>query len=180
MPQTQIASLKAQPVRAVQPPFDFHSRSSQPRTHFFAWHTPAVSLPADGVTVCHLAHDPHAQDFSQTLLSRAEKNHTSGAEKITDRLLEPRPGSLRGALDGLRAFATARLASLRKLISSPESVHQSRALMAEQFGKLTLTPVNENGIVSYATRGKVDFFGEEAMIRVGGAGGPALHDSATS
>jgi hypothetical protein len=42
-----------------------------------------------------------------------------------------------------------------------------------QFGKLTLTPVRENGTLSYAAKGKVDFFGEEAMIRVGGAGGRA-------
>jgi site-specific DNA recombinase len=91
--------------------------------------------------------------------------------EITDKLLEPRPGSLRGTLDELRKFATERLANLRKLISHPESVHQARAVMAEQFGKLTLTPVRENGALSYAARGKVDFFGEQAMIRVGGAGG---------
>ena len=91
--------------------------------------------------------------------------------EITDKLLEPLPGSLRRTLDELREFATERLANLRKLISHPESVHQARAVMAEQFGKLTLTPVRVNGILSYAARGKVDFFGEEAMIRVGGAGG---------
>jgi hypothetical protein len=44
--------------------------------------------------------------------------------------------------------------------------------MAEQFGKLTLTPVREKGTVNYAARGEVDFLGEQAMIRVGGAGGP--------
>ena len=90
----------------------------------------------------------------------------------TDKLLEPRPGSLRGTLDELRKFAIERLANLRKLISHPESVHQARAVMAEQFGKLTLRPVRENGTLSYAARGKVDFFGEQAMIRVDGAGGP--------
>jgi hypothetical protein len=91
--------------------------------------------------------------------------------EITDKLLEPRPSSLRRTLDELREFATERLANLRKLISHPESVHQARAVMAEQFGKLTLTPVRVNGILSYAARGKVDFFGEQAMIRVCGAGG---------
>jgi hypothetical protein len=93
--------------------------------------------------------------------------------EITDKLLEPRPGALRGTLDELRKFAIEHLANLRKLISHPESVHQARAVMAEQFGKLTLTPIRENEALSYAERGKVDFFGEQAMIRVGGAGGPA-------
>jgi hypothetical protein len=93
--------------------------------------------------------------------------------EITDKLLEPRPGSLRRTLDVLREFAIERLTNLRKLISHPESVHQARAVMAEQFGKLTLTPVRENGTLSYAARGKVDVFGEQAMTRVGGAGGPA-------
>ena len=49
----------------------------------------------------------------------------------------------------------------------------SPASRFRQFGKLTLTPVRETGVLSYAARGKVDFFGEHAMIRVGGAGGPA-------
>ena len=93
--------------------------------------------------------------------------------EITDKLLEPRPGPLRGTLDELRKFATERLANLRNLISHPESVHQARAVMAEQFGKLTLTPIRENGALSYAARGKMDFFGEQAMIRLGDAGGPA-------
>jgi hypothetical protein len=31
----------------------------------------------------------------------------------------------------------------------------------------------------YAVRGKVDFFGEQAMIRVGGAGGPVCTVRAT-
>jgi len=99
--------------------------------------------------------------------------------EITDKLLEPRPGSLRGTLDELREFATERLANLRKLISHPESVHQARAVMAEQFGKLTLTLVRANGILSYAASGKVDFFGELAMTRVDGAGGPVCTVRAT-
>ena len=77
--------------------------------------------------------------------------------EITDKLLEPRPGSLRATLDELRKFAAERLANLRKLISHPESAHQARAVMAEQFGKLILMPVRENGALSYAARSKVDF-----------------------
>jgi hypothetical protein len=50
-------------------------------------------------------------------------------------------------------------------------------VIAEQFGKLTLTPIRENGALSYAARGKVDFFGEQAMIRVGGAGARFVHNS---
>src|SRR6202030_3579457 len=107
---------------------------------------------------------------SQSLMA-AIGDREGELREITDKLLEPRPGSLRGTLDELRKFATEQLANLRNLISHPESVHQARAVMAEQFGKLILTPIRENGALSYAARGKVDFFGDQAMIRVGGAGG---------
>ena len=85
----------------------------------------------------------------------------------------------RETLDGLREFASERLANIRNLISHPESVHEARAVMAAQFGKLTLTPIRKNGTLSYAVRGKVDFFEEQAMIRVGGAGGPVCTVRAT-
>jgi hypothetical protein len=107
---------------------------------------------------------------SQSLMT-AVGDRERELREITDKLLEPRPGSLRETLDGLREFAIEWLANLRNLISHPESVHQARAVMTEQFGKLTLTPVRESGTLSYAARGEVDFFGEQAMIRVGGAGG---------
>jgi hypothetical protein len=53
--------------------------------------------------------------------------------EITDKLLKPRPGALRGTLDELRKFATERVANLQNLLSHPESVHQARAVMAEHI-----------------------------------------------
>lgn len=91
---------------------------------------------------------------------------------ITDKLLEPRPGSLRATLDELRTFAVSRLTNIRSLISHPESVDQARAACAEHFGAFTLEPVTQAGKTSYLAHGKVDFFGDEAMARTGGAGGP--------
>jgi hypothetical protein len=40
------------------------------------------------------------------------------------------------------------------------------------FGQFTLEPAMREGKPSYVARGRVDFFGEEAMARTGGAGGP--------
>ena len=57
---------------------------------------------------------------------------------ITDKLLEPRPGSLRSTLDELRTFAVSRLTNIRNPIAHPESVDQARTALAEQFGTFTL------------------------------------------
>jgi hypothetical protein len=35
-----------------------------------------------------------------------------------------------------------------------------------------MEPVSENGKMTYRYHGKVDFFGDRAMARTGGAGGP--------
>jgi len=48
-----------------------------------------------------------------------------------------------------------------------------RALLADQIGKFKLERVNENGRISFKANGNIDFFGEEVLTRVGGAGGPA-------
>ena len=69
MAQAERAAPEAQPVRAIQSPFDFHLRSAQTRADFFPWHAPAVSLPADGVIIRHLARDAHTQDFFQAVFS---------------------------------------------------------------------------------------------------------------
>jgi len=92
---------------------------------------------------------------------------------ITDRLLEPKPGSLRSALDELRIFAVSRLTSIRELIAHPNSVDQARAALAKHSGKFTLEPVTRDGKTSYLAHGEIDFFGDEAMARTGGAGGQA-------
>jgi hypothetical protein len=49
--------------------------------------------------------------------------------------------------------------------------HEARALLADQIGKFKLERVNENGRISFKTNGNIDFFGEEVLTRVGGAGG---------
>src|SRR6266536_3430791 len=42
-------------------------RSAKTCADFFPWHTPTVSLPADGVIFCHLADHAHTQDFFQAM-----------------------------------------------------------------------------------------------------------------
>jgi chromosome segregation ATPase len=92
-------------------------------------------------------------------------------KNITDYLLEPGPGSLTETFGNLRSIALEHLAKLRKLVSHPENVDQTRAVLAEHFGTFKLEPVNENGKLTYRAHGKVDFFGDRAMARTGGAGG---------
>jgi hypothetical protein len=57
--------------------------------------------------------------------------------------------------------------------SHPESVDLARAALAEHFGTFTLEPTMQDGEPTYLAHGKIDFFGDEAMARTGGAGGPA-------
>jgi chromosome segregation ATPase len=90
---------------------------------------------------------------------------------IMDRLLEPGPGSLTEMLANLRAVAMEHLANLRKLVSHPANVEQTRAALAEHFGTFKMEPVRENGKLSYRYHGKIDFFGDRAVARTGGAGG---------
>jgi hypothetical protein len=79
-------------------------------------------------------------------------------------VIEPGPESLEEKLDELRTFAVAHLASL--------AVHEARALLAEQIRKFTLEPKSP-GKITLKANGQIDFFGEEGLTRVGGAGGPA-------
>ena len=92
-------------------------------------------------------------------------------KSITDRLLEPGPGSLTETLGNLRAVAMEHLAKLRRLVSHPENVAQTRAALAEHFGTFKMEPVSENGKMTYRYHGKIDFFGDRAVARTGGAGG---------
>jgi site-specific DNA recombinase len=85
-------------------------------------------------------------------------------KSITHRLLEP---------ENLRAIAMEHLAKLRKLVSHPQSVEQTRAVLAEHFGTFKLEPVNEKGKLTYRAHGRVDFFGDREVARTGAAGGPA-------
>lgn len=90
---------------------------------------------------------------------------------ITDKLVEPGADSLQERLEELRALAVERLTQLRGLLTDPEAIHEARALLAEQIGKFTLDRVQGAGKISFRASGEIDFFGEDAFTRVGGAGG---------
>jgi hypothetical protein len=85
--------------------------------------------------------------------------------------IEPGHGSLQEKLDDLRTFAVSRLTRFRELLANPAAIHEARALLAEQIGNFTLERVQENGKISFKANGNIDFFGEEALTRVNGAGG---------
>jgi len=57
--------------------------------------------------------------------------------------------------------------------ADPKAIHEARALLAEQIGKFTLELVSETEEVSFKTNGQIDFFGEEALTQLSGAGGLA-------
>jgi hypothetical protein len=92
---------------------------------------------------------------------------------ITDKLLEPAPGSLRAKLEELREFAVSRLSKIRELLARPENIQEAHEALAERVGQLILEATNENGKRTYLVHGKVDFFGEEELAHSDGAGGPA-------
>jgi hypothetical protein len=56
-------------------------------------------------------------------------------------------------------------------------VHAARELLAEQVGKMTLKRTFDEGEVHYRVTGQIDFFGEDLLTRVGGAGGRIEHCS---
>lgn len=95
-------------------------------------------------------------------------------QAITNKLLEPGPGSLSATLDELQTFAVSRLTEIRELISDPESIGLARAVLAEHFGTFTLEPKIKDGEPVYLAHCNVDFFGEETMARTGGAGDTEL------
>ena len=91
--------------------------------------------------------------------------------EITNQVIEPGLESLQDKLEELRTFAVLRLTRLRELLTNPAAIHEARALLAEQIGKFTLERSEEDGKVSFKANGNIDFFGEEVLTRVGGAGG---------
>jgi hypothetical protein len=122
--------------------------------------------------LAHLAEAIAVGNGSKTVMDAIAQRERE-LKSITDRLLEPGPGSLTEHLEKLRAIATEHLTKLRKLVSHPQSVEQTRAVLAEHFGTFKLEPVSENGRRRCQVHGKVDFFGDRAVARTGGAGGPA-------
>ena len=85
--------------------------------------------------------------------------------------MKPGPESLDEKLKELRTIAVSRLTRLRELLANPEAIHEARALLSEQVGKFTIERTEENGKVRVKANADIDFFGEEAFTRVGGAGG---------
>jgi len=95
---------------------------------------------------------------------------------ITDKLLEPAPGSLRAKLEELREFAVSRLSRIREQLARPEIVQEAHESLAEHVGQLTLEATNEDRKRTYLAHGKVDFFDEGELAHSDGAGGPARTD----
>lgn len=71
----------------------------------------------------------------------------------------------------MRTFAVSRLKELRKLLAHPESVNEARSLLTAQVGRSTFWPVAGEEKWHYEANGSVGFFGEDEIVRVGGAGG---------
>ena len=112
-----------------------------------------------------------AGNGSRTILASITEREIRLRE-IRDQIIRPGQASLDEKLDELRTFAVSRLACLREVLTNPTAIHEARALLAEQIGRFTLYRTEENGALSYKANGKMDFFGEEALTRVGDAGGP--------
>ena len=108
---------------------------------------------------------------SSPTIMAAITERESRLRQITNQVIEPGPESLQEKLDEIRIFAVSRLARLRELIAKPAAIHEARALLAEQIGKFTLERVSDGSKISFKAHGQIDLFGEEALTRVGGAGG---------
>jgi hypothetical protein len=109
---------------------------------------------------------------ASTTVMSAIAQRESRIAAITNKIIEPGPDSLQEKLDELRTLPGSRLTQLRGLLTNPSTIHEARALLAKQIGKFTLERIHEDGKFSFKADGQIDFFGEEAMARTGGAGGP--------
>ena len=115
-----------------------------------------------------------AEGQSSKSIMEAISERERELQAITNKLLEPGPGSLQATLDELRDFAISRLAKIRELITHPDSIDLARAVLAEHFGTFTLEPTVQGGEPVYLAHGKVDFFGDEAN---GWCRGPGSHQA---
>src|SRR5467141_3423584 len=122
-----------------------------------------------------LEHKRLTDSIGQGQQSQSIMNAIGEREKelraITDKLLEPAPGSLCAKLEELREFAVSRLSKIRELLARRENIQEAHEALAERVGQLTLEATNENGKKTYLAHGKVDFFGEEELAHSDGAGG---------
>jgi len=118
------------------------------------------------------AHRIRRSNTSRMQTEAATRPPADLAEReVTNQVIEPGPESLQEKLEELRTFAVLRLTHLRELLTNPAAIHEARALLADQIGKFKLERVNENGRISFKANGNIDFFGEEVLTRVNGAGG---------
>jgi site-specific DNA recombinase len=115
--------------------------------------------------------DTIAVGNSSATVMAAINQREARLREITNQVIESGPESLQEKLEELRTFAVLRLTRLRELLTNPAAIHEARALLAEQIGKFTLERAEEDGKVSFKANGNIDFFGEEVLTRVGGAGG---------
>jgi hypothetical protein len=122
------------------------------------------------VELKHLV-DTIAVGNSSATVMAAINEREARLREITNQVIEPGPESLQEKLEELRTFAVLRLTRLRELLTNPAAIHEARALLGDQIGKFKLERVNENGWISFKANGNIDFFGEEVLTRVGGAGG---------
>ncbi len=103
-------------------------------------------------------------------LTEAIAEREKKVREITNRLVEPGPGSLREKLDELRTFAVSRLADLHRLLSKPTDVHIGCGLLAARSGNFTLSLIEDTGMWTHNATGSLERFGEK-LLRMDGAGG---------
>ena len=78
-----------------------------------------------------IAQGEQSQSIMNAIGEREKKLRT-----ITDKLLEPAPGSLRAKLEELREFAVSRLSKIRELLARPENIQEAHEALAERVGQL--------------------------------------------
>jgi len=84
--------------------------------------------------------------------------------KITARLLESRPDSLRAKLRDIRGFAVRHMRDIRVIVNSDMTL--TRAIFGKHIERIKLMPNGEH----YLASGTWDFVGRGS---IDGAGGPA-------
>lgn len=91
--------------------------------------------------------------MSQSIMNAIGERERELSE-ITNKLLEPGPGSLRTKLENLREFAVSRLSKIRELLAHPENTRKAHEALAERVGQLTLEAPNEGGTVSRSRKSR--------------------------
>src|SRR5437016_1041135 len=89
--------------------------------------------------------DSIAQGQQSQSIMKAIGDREKELRVITDKVLEPAPGSLRAKLEELREFAVSRLSKIRELLARLENIQEAHEALAERVGQLTLEATNENG-----------------------------------